>query len=509
MLTESMIPIIQQAIKHQERTAIIDQTGQYSYRQLLDAAVAVAQGLLEGRTDLEGRADLDEARITFLVPSGFEYVAVQWGIWLAGGIAVPLCTSHPLPEQLYVISDSDAACVVIYAQFDERGAALSEQSGKPIRRTTDLLATEVSNSFSLPELPLTRRAMILYTSGTTSKPKGVVTTHQNITAQITSLVEAWNWQADDHILHVLPLHHTHGIVNKLCCAMWSGAICEMLPKFEVTRVWERFINSNLTLFMAVPTIYGRLIAAWEQASPDEQATMSDACQKMRLMVSGSAALPAQFFERWADISGHRLLERYGMTELGMAISNLYEGERRVGHIGQALPGVTVRLVDEANQPITEDGQQGQIQVKGDNVFLEYWGKPEITAEAFLDGWFCTGDIAVLNDGYYRILGRSSVDIIKTGGYKVSALEIEEVLRTHPAIKECAVVGTPDLDWGERVSVAVALKSDETLSLDTLRAWGKERLASYKNPSRLLVVEALPCNVMGKVTKPAVKELFQE
>jgi malonyl-CoA/methylmalonyl-CoA synthetase len=259
--------------------------------------------------------------------------------------------------------------------------------------------------------------------------------------------------------------------------------------------------------MAVPTIYYRLIAAWESASQEDQRTMSVACEKMRLMVSGSAALPVSVFEKWQAISGHTLLERYGMTEIGMALSNPLDGERRPGHVGSPLPGVTARLVDESGRDITAAGQSGEIQIKGQSVFLEYWRRPEATREAFRDGWFCTGDVAVIEGGYWRILGRSSVDIIKTGGYKVSALEVEEALRTHPAITECAVVGVPDAEWGERVCAAVLLKAGETESPPELRDWAKERLASYKVPTRYLYVDAFPRNVMGKVTKPDVKRLF--
>jgi malonyl-CoA/methylmalonyl-CoA synthetase len=349
--------------------------------------------------------------------------------------------------------------------------------------------------------------MILYTSGTTSKPKGVVLTHKNIQSQITTLIEAWGWLKEDHILHILPLHHTHGIINALLCALWSGASCEMLPKFDTKVMWERFVQGNVSIFMAVPTIYYRLISYWEEASEDDQKKMSDAASKLRLMVSGSAALPVQTFEKWERITGHRLLERYGMTEIGMALSNPLSGERRPGFVGTPLPGVTARLVDDKNEEITEEGVPGEIQIKGSNVFKEYWKKPEATEEVFKEGWFCTGDAAVLENGYFKILGRNSVDIIKTGGYKVSALEIEEVLRTHPQIRECAVVGIEDPEWGERVAVAVVANSGKSLQLDDLRDWAKNKLAVYKIPSRLLVLQELPRNTMGKVTKQELKQLL--
>jgi malonyl-CoA/methylmalonyl-CoA synthetase len=210
-------------------------------------------------------------------------------------------------------------------------------------------------------------------------------------------------------------------------------------------------------------------------------------------------------ERWRAISGHTLLERYGMTEIGMALSNPLHGERRPGFVGAPLPGVEARLVEEDGSAV-EPGAPGEIEVRGPGVFREYWRRPEATAEAFREGrWFRTGDVAVVDGGSYRILGRRSVDIIKTGGFKVSALEIEEVLRTHPAVAECAVVGVDDAEWGERVCAAVELRA--ALTLDELQPWARERLAPYKLPRALLAVDALPRNAMGKVLKPEVAKLF--
>lgn len=197
-----------------------------------------------------------------------------------------------------------------------------------------------------------------------------------------------------------------------------------------------------------------------------------------------------------------------MTEIGMALSNPLHGERKAGTVGMPLPGVAVRLVSDAGEAHVEEGMPGEIQISGANVFQEYWNKPEATQTAFRDGWFCTGDIAVLENGYYHILGRSSTDIIKTGGYKVSALEIESILLEHDAIKECAVVGVPDEEWGERVCTAAVFCSGTSLTLDDLRGWGKERMAVYKIPSRMCVVDSLPRNAMGKVVKQEVKKMFE-
>jgi malonyl-CoA/methylmalonyl-CoA synthetase len=499
MHSNSALPLAQRAALHADCVAIMDGRGNFTFGELLRVASNVAAHLLSDK------ADLQETRVAFMVPASFDYVAVLWGIWLAGGVAVPLCVTHPPAEIDYVIGDSDAEIIVSHADYASNLHAIAGT-----RDIRFLLAEEAMAraAVTMPVIDVGRRAMILYTSGTTSRPKGVVTTHQNIITQVTSLVDAWGWTADDHILHVLPLHHVHGIVNVLLCALWSGATCEILPTFDTETVWERFEGSDLTLFMAVPTIYVRLIAAWESAAREQQKRMSKACAKMRLTVSGSAALPVSVFEKWRAISGHTMLERYGMTEIGMALSNPLAGQRRPGFVGMPLPGVVARLVDESGNEIFDEGQPGEIQIRGQNVFLEYWRKPDATRAAFRDGWFCTGDVAVVEQGYYRILGRSSVDIIKTGGYKVSALEVEEVLRTHPAISECAVVGVEDAEWGQRVCAAVILKVGESLTLNDLRAWAKARLASYKAPTRLSCLDELPRNVMGKVTKPDVRDLFK-
>jgi malonyl-CoA/methylmalonyl-CoA synthetase len=333
-----------------------------------------------------------------------------------------------------------------------------------------------------------------------------VSTHANIAAQIDALVEAWEWSPDDRILHVLPLHHVHGLVNVLLCALGAGAVCEFAHPFEAERVWDRISSGELTLFMAVPTIYAKLVSAFDDAAPETRQRWSDGARAMRLHVCGSAALPVPVLERWESITGQRLLERYGMTEIGMALSNPYRGERRAGFVGRPLPGVDVRRADESGG-IVADHEQGEIEVRGPSVFQEYWNRPEETAASFRDGWFRTGDIAVVDDGDYRILGRSSVDIIKTGGYKVSALEIEDVLRTHADIRDCAVVGVADDEWGERVAVCVVC--DAPVELDALRQWGKQRLASYKLPSLLRTSQELPRNTMGKVQKRRVRQLFEE
>lgn len=493
----SAIPLIAQAEQHRERIAIIDLERSFTYDELLDCSARVASALLGGRDDLR------EERVTFLCTPGFTWAAVLWGIWRAGGVAVPLPLGSPGPELEYLLDDTHSETVL----FD----AAAENILAPLARKRKLREMPVAGALafspaSLPLIDSDRRAMILYTSGTTSRPKGVVTTHVNIRAQVTTLVHAWEWNADDRILLCLPLHHVHGIINVVSCALWSGAACEMLPRFDVTTVLERIANGSLTIFMAVPTVYTKLIAAWETASPGYRAEISAGCSRMRLMVSGSAALPVATLERWKEISGHTLLERYGMTEIGMALSNPLHGTRVPGSVGRPLPNVDVQLVNETGK-IVETGAPGEIEVRGSSVFAEYWGKPDATRDAFREGWFRTGDTALLENGVYRILGRTSIDIIKTGGHKVSALEIEEVLREHSSISDCAVVGIRDAEWGERVAAALVLRKGASLDLDALRVWAKERLAAHKIPTRVLTLNELPRNAMGKVTKPAIAKLF--
>ena len=492
------LALISQARSHGKRIAFRCGLKEVAYDTVLRRSESIAVALLAGADDLE------ESRVAFLVPPGADYSVVQWGIWRAGGIAVPLCLSATQSEWEYTLSDAQVNLLVVASSMAEKIQPLVERLQIRLIRSNDVPESEAD---ALPELKGNRRAMILYTSGTTSKPKGVVTTHANIQAQIESLVEAWQWRSDDRIPLFLPLHHIHGIINILSCALWSGATIEPFPRFEMTTILSRVQADAFSVFMAVPTIYVKLIAALEGCSEDERERIVFGFQRMRLMISGSAALPASIHEKWTKLTGQKLLERYGMTEIGMALSNPFEGERRPGAVGVALPGVQIRLKSEKGDLIVKEDESGEIQVRGCSVSAEYWNRPEITTESFDQGWFRTGDVAVLEQGYYRIMGRLSVDIIKSGGYKLSALEIEAVLLEHPDISECAVIGVADETWGEAVAAAVVLIGGATLELGLLRDWCRERMSVYKMPHRLAVVEQLPRNAMGKVTKPKVRDFF--
>lgn len=447
---------------------------------------------------------------------------------------MPLALSHPAPESARILADAGPAVLVADEDLCDRAeeaveaaaamvlAAQEKRSGKPL--SIDLVTPEeldgrgdetagtgglhpISSQRDLPALDSARPALMVYTSGTTGQPKGVVTTHANLEAQITTLVDAWEWTPQDHILHVLPLHHIHGIVNALCCALYAGACCEFHSASDAPGIWERLAGGEVTLFMAVPTIYRRLIAAWEEADGARRERWSAGARQLRLMVSGSAALPVETLERWESITGQRLLERYGMTEIGMALGNPLHGERRAGTVGRPFARVEARIVDEGGAPAAP-GEQGEIEIRGPQVFSEYWGLPGETETAFsADGWFRTGDEAIVEAGYWRIVGRRGVDIIKTGGYKVSALEIEERMRAHADVAEVAVVGVPDEDWGERVCAAVLSEPDTELQAEDLRAWCKEQMAPYKVPKQLVFVDDLPRNAMGKVLKPELRGVF--
>ena len=492
-----MHAITEAALNQSDKIAIIASGKSFSYKTLLQASQQFATHLLDSNNDLDG------ARVAFMVDPGFDYVKVQWGIWQAGAVAVPLCVTHPLPSLQYVLEDTGATILVISPQYHDLLAAHALEHSIQLIVVDRLPETTV---VVLPQLDSQRNAMILYTSGTTNKPKGVVTTHANIAAQINSITSAWQYAPTDHALCVLPLHHVHGIINVVSATLSIGGTVEFVASFSVEDIFSRFLKGNINVFMAVPTIYFKLIAAFELLDVADRQQLKNAMKKFRLMVCGSAALPVSVMQQWEQVSGHVLLERYGMTEIGMGISNPYIGFRKPGAIGTPLPGVEVRLVDENMQPVIT-GEAGEIQIKGENVFKEYWNKPDATANEFTsDGWFKTGDVAVVEEGYYRILGRSSVDIIKSGGYKLSALEIEEVLRSHDLVDDCAVVGIADEEWGELVVAAVVAKAG--LEQHQLNQWMRTQMPTYKTPRKYLLVKELPRNAMGKVVKNEVKTMFQ-
>ncbi|DBB14291.1 TPA: hypothetical protein ACH3X3_001228 [Trebouxia sp. C0006] len=483
-----------------------------------------------------------------MAPPGQHYVEGTWGTWLSGGIVVPMCLTHPASELQYVLENSEAKSVLTTKQYASQMETLAskanidmhlleniEDSGSTQQASQTLMqlaeaaahSKEAQVQQSLDEQLVKLRhtesdgSLIVYTSGTTGRPKGALHTHKSLRTQIQGLCEAWAWQKNDRILHALPLHHVHGIINALYCAHYSGACVEFMPKFSPDAVWYRLKRQEeaVTVYMGVPTMYSYLLAKYDQASEQDQQQARAAAQRLRLTVSGSAACPLPVMSKWEKLSGEKLLERYGMTETGMVVSNPFNGDRRPGTVGVPLPGVKVKVAplpeqsDQDKQSSAEfvDGP-GELLVKGDILFKEYWRRPEATAEAFdHDGWFKTGDTAGSQGDppYWKILGRSSVDIIKSGGYKISALEIENALLTHPAVNECAVVGIEDEIQGQIVAAVVACHSDaEEVSLEGLQKHAADRLPPYQIPKILKLTDQIPRNAMGKINKKAlIKTMF--
>ena len=480
-----------------EAVAVIDGEGEQRYLALDGAADAVASKLLDAGVQVG-------AVVATVCPAGRWWLAGTYGVWRAGAVLLPLESSHPAAELRHPITDSAVTHVLCTAESAELAHELAAFTNAQVIDVREAVAA--SGSTTLPEVSADADAMIVYTSGTTGLPKGVVHTHRSLSAQCAAMVEVWEWTADDRIVCVLPLHHVHGLVNVTFTSLSVGATLETPGRFDAIETWDRLASGDVTIFMAVPTIYSRLVRAWSDADESTKTRWSAGAAKLRLMVSGSAALPVSTLEQWQAISGQMLLERYGMTELGMALGNTLT--RRVpGHVGWPFPGVEVRIVAEDGADVT-DGDVGELLVRGTQVFNRYLNRPDSTAESFVDGWFRTGDVAQQTPDGYRLLGRASVDIIKSGGEKVSALEIEEVFRTHPAIADCAVVGMPDDEWGERVAIAWVATAEERPTDSDFRTWGKERLAPAKVPFTYRCIDELPRNPMGKVTKAAVKELFE-
>jgi len=513
-----------------------------TYKELADNVEEVAQVVLRL---LASREDGVPKHVAFLVNPSIAYVVVELAIWAAGGVAVPLSVHSPAPELEYFCEDSQAPLLIT----DEAMAKVLQPVAEKLSRTCVVVSPAASSTKvalsggdaaacgeEVVSMSLIDNALILYTSGTTGKPKGVVHTVASLTAQMESLSSAWQWTCEDYTLHVLPLHHIHGVQNILNTALFNGATVEFTP-FDSAHCLQRLTSSQVTCFHAVPTIYVKFTQYLEKLGMESAATAAVCAglrnEKLRLMVCGSAALPVPTMKSWAQISGHVLLERYGMTEIGMGLSNKYGRTLYPGCVGWPLPQQEVK-VDE----------QGNIMVRGAPLFKEYWCKEEATLESFTeDGWFLTGDncqvggcaeeLQVYRDlareveagtgrpkaettalpsenpdlgTIHKIMGRTSVDIIKSGGYKISALEIESVLLQHEKIIECAVVGKPDETWGEKVTAVCILGGD--LPIKELRDWGKERMATYKVPQELVVVTELPRNQLGKLEKKKILESWK-
>ncbi len=400
-----------------------------------------------------------------------------------GVIFVPINILYRDREISHILSDAEPRALVTDATI---------ATDVPIWTPADLVreSQDVEDIRPTVDLDGDSPAGIIYTSGTTGTSKGALLTHNNFAANTVNLLACWRIGAEDRFLLALPLFHVHGLGNGLHCWLVSGCRMRLLERFEHQTAAGEFLDFRPTLFFGVPTIYVRLLGI-------EPGTAREIGGFMRLFVSGSAPLPAQVFEEFRELFGHTILERYGMSETIMNISNPYEGERRPGTVGFPLPGVSVRLLNQELQPVN-DGETGEVYLRGPNVFPGYWKREDATREAFVDGYFRTGDLATRSpDGYFTLSGRKS-DLIISGGFNIYPREIEEFLQEQAEIAEAAVVGLPDRMRGEVPIAYVVMAVEIDIALIEVRC--REKLASFKIPRAFIPVEKLPRNAMGKIQK---------
>jgi malonyl-CoA/methylmalonyl-CoA synthetase len=413
----------------------------------------------------------------------------------AGSAAVPINPGAGERELAHVVSDSAPALVLCPAGAELPAVIAAvprlEIVPAPSGPATDPLPQEPD-----PETP----ALVVYTSGTTGVPKGVVLPRRALASNLDALAEVWEWTADDVLVHGLPLFHVHGLVLGMLGPLRLGCRLVHVGRFSVEAVAGELDDGGTMLF-AVPTMYRRLAAAIE-----DDPALGRGPAGARLLVSGSAPLPAREHERIETLTGQRIVERYGMTETLMNCSVRSSGDRRPGFVGLPLPGVDLRVVDDDGMPVDDPDVIGEVEIRGPNLFLGYLNREDATADAMRDGWFRTGDMATrAQDGYVRLVGRRSTDLIKTAGYRVGAGEVEGALLEHPGVAEAAVTGEPDEDLGERIIAWVVPAPDAQLSAEELTAHVAALLASHKRPRDVRFLEALPRNDMGKVLKTALTE----
>lgn len=448
------------------------------------------------------RGDRVAVQVEKSVQSLFLYLACL----RAGLVYLPLNTAYQSSELDYFLRDAEPGLIVVQPGSESVMQDISQSSiHAPVTtlgadgagRLADQAAS-ADTDFATIQSEGDELAVIIYTSGTTGKSKGAMVTHRNLVSNVRALTDIWRFTSDDVLLHTLPIFHVHGLFVANHCALTSGARMLWHDRFDPGAVIGDI--ERATVFMGVPTYYVRMLA--------QRDLTRERCARMRLFVSGSAPLLTETYRAFEDRTGHAILERYGMSETGMITSNPYEGTRRPGTVGCALPGVQVRIVDDADHPLPA-GEKGAIQVKGENVFSAYWRMPEKTRQEFTaDGWFRTGDIGVFdNEAYLSIVGRAK-DLIITGGYNVYPKEIELLLDELPGVVESAVIGVPHPDFGEAVTAVVVAQPDTIFDEAATISALKSRLAGYKVPKRVYRVDELPRNAMGKVQKKVLRERFE-
>lgn len=440
-------------------------------------------------------------RVALYLGNSPDFLAAYLGTHLAGGVVVPVNTQYRRGELRHIFDDAGVRlCLTDEERRPEiEGVREDLPELEAIIETGEELDAFLGDAGPFdPELPGEEDlAVVAYTSGTTGRSKGAMLLHGSLVANAAAVCEAWRWTSDDHLLLTLPLFHTHGLMVGAHGTFFSGASAELWPKFEAAGVYDALLRGSFTMFFGVPTMYTRLLREAEGREEKPRA--------LRLYVSGSAALSPRAFEEFEESFGERILERYGMTETIMNLTNPYDGERRPGTVGGPFPGQEARVVDiESREPLRA-GEVGEIEVRGPHVFEGYWERPEATEEVFdEDGWFSTGDLgSVSEDGYYTISGRAK-ELIISGGYNVYPREVEEVIEGCPGVAEVAVVGLPDEEYGERVTAAV-VREDPDLTAQRVTEFFRDEIANYKKPRRVIFVDALPRNALRKVLKHEVRE----
>jgi malonyl-CoA/methylmalonyl-CoA synthetase len=468
-------------------------------------------------------------RVALFLGNGPDFVAAYLGAHMAGAIVVLVNSAYRRTELAHILGDSGTKLVVT------EGRLLPELEGVRAGLPTELqvvdcrlqIESQPNLQSAICNLQSSDVALIGYTSGTTGRSKGAMLTHGNLMANSAAVAAAWRWGPDDRLLLTLPLFHIHGLGVGLHGALLTASTVDLRRGFDAAEVLDTLARGATTMFFGVPTMYARLVEAarrrLEGRGPETVDRESDRLRSpvsglpssVRLFVSGSAPLSPQLFHEFEALFGQRILERYGMTETVMNLTNPYEGERRPGTVGAPFPGQEARVVDVRTRLPLPDGEAGEIQVRGPHVFKGYWRNPAATAEALdAEGWFSTGDLGWRDaDDYYTISGRAR-ELIISGGYNIYPREVEEVLEAHPLVAEAAVLGLPDAEFGECVVAAIVLIADlaeaERQSTiynlqSAMTEWCRERLASYKKPRRVVFVEALPRNALGKVQKHLLRE----
>ena len=445
-------------------------------------------------------------RVAVQVEKTPDALMVYLGTIRAGGVFLPLNTGYTPAEVAYFVGDAEPAVFVCDPANADALAGTAQRAGARLL-TLDAagegslrqLADGMPTQFQTVPRDEEDLAAILYTSGTTGRSKGAMLSHGNLASNSRTMVKYWRFTEDDVLLHALPIFHTHGLFVATNCLMMAGGSMLFLPKFDLDQVLAALPKA--TAMMGVPTFYTRLLGS-------ERFTR-DLVRHMRLFISGSAPLSAEVHREFSERTGHAILERYGMTETNMNTSNPYDGERRPGTVGLPLPSVGLRVVDPRSGREVPRGEVGIIEVKGPNVFLGYWRMPEKTAQEFrADGYFITGDMGRIDaDGYISIVGRSR-DLIISGGFNVYPAEVEALLDELPGVAESAVIGVPHPDFGEAVVAVLAPKPGAELAQDSVQASLNGRLAKFKQPKKVHVLENLPRNTMGKIQKNVLREQYK-